>query len=163
MKKARVPSTICTSLALIAAPVFAEPFPEGCFARDYDTAHLAAHPAQVVSQMALHLWRENDETLFRIRVRMADQGHARHDGTAGLTMREEGLCQESGPCYVYCDGGGFRLTSTSPGAIEITTEWMRVVQDAPCEGEALVSDLAEVSGQPTTYRLLASPAATCAE
>lgn len=163
MKKARGPSITFTSLALIAAPALAETFPEGCFVRDYDAALLAAHPAQVVSHMALSFRRDNGETLFRMRVRMADQGHARGDGTAGLTMHEEGFCQPDGPCYVECDGGGFRLTSATPDAIEITTDRMRVVQDAPCEGEAPVSDLAELPDQPTAYRLLASPAAACAE
>lgn len=161
MKKARVRSTIFISALLLGAPGVAETFPEGCFARDYDAAHLAAHPAQVVSRMALNFWRDGEGTLFRIRVRMASQGHALSDGTAGRSMAEEGLCEPDGPCYVFCDGGGFRVIAMSRDAIDITTDWMRVVSTDPCEGEDLVSDLAEVPGQPTTYRLFASAPAVC--
>lgn len=80
-----------------------------CWARTYDSGHLARHPQQTVTRMrlALDLWID-------------PQGGARSHGFALSVARrgEEGpasaggLCHDRADgvgCYVDCDGGGFLL------------------------------------------------------
>lgn len=158
MKKAQVLSTICISAALVAGPVLAQTAPDGCYSRHYAPEHLAAHPQQVVETLLLSITDQG--RAFAIAARMADQGHAGRDGFGGLVMREEGMCNQA-DCAVYCDGGGFEISAVSAQGLDITTRGIRVIAGESCGGEALVSNLAEVWQQPTTYRLYRSPFAVC--
>ena len=162
MRKARVPSTIFTSLALLAAPAAAaQTWPEGCFTRHYDAAHLAAYPDQIVERVSLRLRREDFGMGFRLIARLAPQGHTGLAGFGGMIMSEEGQCTDGQPCYVYCDGGGFTLTRASEDSIDITTDHMRIARGDACDGTSEVSDLSEGPGQSTTYRLYRSRDQLC--
>ncbi|MCB1390881.1 MAG: hypothetical protein KDK12_17330 [Rhodobacteraceae bacterium] len=161
MRKARVPSTIFTSLALLAAPATAQSWPEGCFTRQYGADHLASQPAQIVDRIALRLRHDENGTNFRLIVRLAAQGHAGADGFGGMVMSEEGFCTDGQPCYVYCDGGGFTLSAAHDDSIDITTTYMRIARGDACDGTSEVSDLSEGPGQSTTYRLFRSRDVLC--
>lgn len=158
MKKAQGLSTICISALLFTGAALAQNAPDGCYSRHYTPEHLQAQPQQVVETLLLRISDQGNS--FAIAVRMANQGHAGRDGFGGLIMREEGMCSH-GECLVYCDGGGFVLGNISAESIDITTRAMRVVSGDTCGGEALVSNLAEVFDEPTTYRLFRSPFAVC--
>jgi len=165
MKKARALSTICISL-FAAQAALAQDIPTGCFSRVYDAQHLAAQPAQVVEAMWLNIYQDPDsgaEPSFWIGALLANQGHAGRDGYGGQIFSESGYCQDAAHCFVYCDGGGFALTRAEGDMIEITTSHMRVVSGSDCaadEGQA--TTLAEVPGEPTTYRLFRSEDHICA-
>ncbi|GAB4260866.1 MAG: hypothetical protein Kow0013_04850 [Pararhodobacter sp.] len=169
MKKARVLSIIFTSATLAGAALTAggagsQTLPLGCFTRVYDQAHLASQPDQVVEAMWLRLWHDpadSETPTFRIGALMANQGHAARDGLGGRIMGEEGYCQGL-TCAVYCDGGSFTVTRDTGDMIEITTDHLRVVSEGGCgEGGGVATSLAEVPGQPTTYRLFRSEEHHC--
>jgi len=171
MKKARVPSTICTSalaacLALTPFAATAQRIPEGCFTRVYSDAHLAGQPAQVVAAMWVNFWHDDksdDAPSFRIDALMADQGHARRDGLGGRIMGESGYCTSPDYCAVFCDGGNFAVTRDTGDMIEITTDHLRLVAGGQCgEGVTAVTTLAERPGQPTTYRRYRADPVACA-
>jgi hypothetical protein len=95
-----------------SAPSRAQPGPgvaDGlCLARDYDAAHLAAHPRQRVASVLLWVARP-------------DLGGARHEARIAMRFRSETgwrravtECRVQGAagrqhCGVECDGGGFSL------------------------------------------------------
>ena len=162
MRKARVPSTIFTSLALLVAPAAtAQTWPEGCFTRQYEAAQLAGQPGQVVERLSLRLQRDGGSTRFRLIARLAGQGHAGAAGFGGMVMSEQGECLDGQPCYVDCDGGGFTLTNATDDSIDITTDYMRIARGDACDGTSEVSDLSEGPGQSTTYRLFRSRDVLC--
>jgi len=160
-----VRSTICTSVIAMAwaGAAVAQALPTGCFTREYDAAHLAAQPAQVVSAMWLRIEPvEEVHAFFEMTVRMADQGHAAKAGLGGQILGEGGMCHDAGRCRVDCDGGGFAVTRQQGDSIDISTGWMRVARYGCGSDEADAwSDLAEVPGQSTTYRLYRAPDAAC--
>ncbi|MCB1405014.1 MAG: hypothetical protein KDK01_01825 [Rhodobacteraceae bacterium] len=159
MKKALGLSTICISAVLSVSAALAQAIPSGCFVREYSRAHMAQQPRQVTDLVAL--WIAPGGAAFAILARMANQGHARNSGLAGLGMREEGFCPTARRCVVYCDGGGFDITRVASDSITISTRHLRVTGGESCSGSARVSNLAEVSGQPTLYRLDRRPNAVC--
>jgi len=145
----------------MAGSALAQGAPEGCYSRHYSPQHLAAQPQQVAEIVVLSITDQGAS--FVIAARLADQGHAARDGFGGMVMIEEGMCNADGTCAVYCDGGGFDVSAVTAESIDITTDGLRVIAGDSCGGEALVSNLAEVWGQPTTYRLYRSPLAVCRE
>jgi hypothetical protein len=160
-----VRSTICISMMALTlgGAAMAQGVPTGCFIRDYDAAHLAAQPAQVVSAMWLRIEPvEEVHAFFEMTVRMADQGHAGKAGLGGQILSEGGACLDGARCFVDCDGGGFAVTRQQGDSIDITTDWMRVARFG-CGGDEADawSDLAEIPGQSTTYRLYRAPDAAC--
>ena len=155
MKKALALSTICTSLGLAAAAEVPAP---GCYARDYDAAHLAANPAQGVAGLRLWVFDEGANRGGLIEARMAAQGQGARDGVAGQSLTQVLICNAvDGGCFVECDGGGFSSTPVD-GGIQITTDHFALGEEG-CGG---YSNLAEVPGQVTTYRLTAAAPEACA-
>jgi hypothetical protein len=160
MRKARVLSTICTSLAL-AAPALAQMPPAGaCFGRDYDAAHLARNPQQGVA--GLRLWfydsipGQADSRSVAVQARLADQGQARAAGVGGRTLRSDLRCvDEAGAptCWIECDGGGFTLGARADGGVDLVTEHAVI---GPADGCGGAVNLAE-GFRRTTYRLEARP------
>jgi hypothetical protein len=166
MKKARVLSTICTSLAL-AAPALAQIPPAGsCFVRAYDAAHLARNPQQGVAAIRLRFHAPppgSSEAAAIVIVRMADQGQGRADGVGGQTLRQIAWCRDAGKpsCFVECDGGMIALSALADGGLQLATEHFLVGADLGCGEDTTYSNLSE--GGRTVYRLVAAPAEACAD
>ena len=165
-------STICISvlsLALaLAGGAGADPLlPSGCYARAYDAAHLAAHPAQIVERFTLALTYDAafDATRAPLSVTLADQGRARAEGAGGQTFeqtlycyRADGQTTGSIQCGVECDGGSFDVRLDGE-TLDLRTDYVMVGATGECGG---AFDLAEVIGQPVTYRLFRVDDAQCA-
>ena len=158
-------STAFTSLALLLAlPGIAAadgPTP-GCYARDYDPTHLAAHPEQVVSAMRLRIGvpGANGEAPAQLRVVLADQGRARAEGFGGRTLTQALVCKDrsDGPaCGVECDGGLFSVSEDTEGLM-LTTDRLLVGDSEDCGGSF---DLVERQGEPVSYRLLRADPGAC--
>jgi hypothetical protein len=160
-----VRSTAFTSLVLLwALPglALAEGPAPACYARDYDTAHLASHPDQVVSAMRLRIEAPgaNGEALAELRVVLADQGHARAEGMDGRTLTQALVCKDwgDGPaCGVECDGGLFSVAEDAEG-LTLTTDRLLVGDSEECGGSF---DLVEREGEPVSYRLLRADPSAC--
>lgn len=147
-------------LALLPAPALAELPAPGCYARDYDAAHLAAHPGQGVAALRLWFFTEDSEghtPAALVEARMAPQGQAARDGVDGQVLTQYAVCDPDGTCFVECDGGAFTSAPQADGGLSITTSFFRVGENDSCGG---TSDLAEGPGG-TTYRLSAAPDEAC--
>ena len=115
-----------TILALLAAmPSLAEspqqqmfPGPDSCYARVYSSDHLAKHPAQRVTRIAISPDFVSASPQFAVALRLAFRGPV--TGTAEAT----GYCENNGGSTIYCglegDAGGFQITPAKGGAILIT-------------------------------------------
>lgn len=149
----------------LAAPAQAGPLPEGCYARTYDGAHLAAHPDQVVAEMHLHLFPpdaiQTQGGAF-LRVRVADQGHAGPAGFGGRILTQGLTCfpGERWMCGVDCDGGTFEITRSGGDTLIIRTRYLTVGDTEECGGAI---DIAEHPGQPVSYRLTRADPTQCRE
>lgn len=168
MRKPRALSIIFTSLLAMAGPVAAQEAPFGCFARDYDAVHLAAHPAQVVERLRLNFYRlpgSAPDSLIYVDVmaRMAHQGHAARDGLGGQRMTETGFCNRPTGCGIEADGGTFEITRFQGDLLEIRTSHLRVGQSGGIDGEGVYSSLGETYNEYTTYRLHAAQPEACSE
>lgn len=149
------------ALTLLPGPALAQLPPPGCYARDYDAAHLAAHPGQGVA--GLRLWffaedRDGNTPAALVEARMAAQGQATRDGVADRVLTQYAVCDPTGACYVECDGGSFATEPLADGGLRITTAYFRVGEDDSCAGP---SDLAEAEAPATTYLLAAAPDDQC--
>jgi hypothetical protein len=160
-----VRSTAFTSLGLILAlpglAVAEGPAP-GCYARDYDAAHLTAHPEQVVSAMRLRIGEPgaNGEAPAELRVGLADQGRARAEGFGGRASTQALVCKDWGDdpaCGVECDGGVFAVAEDAEG-VTLTTDRLLVGDPGECGG---LFDLVEREGEPVSYRLLRADPSAC--
>ena len=162
MKKARGLSTICTSLFLAAPGVVLADLPlDRCFVRDYDAAHLAAHPGQGVAGLRLWFFDETDEN-FRahsvlIEARMSAQGQAARDGVAGQVLTQYAFC-DGDTCFVECDGGSFTVQPAAAGGVRLATQFFVLGEAESCGG---ISDLAEQQGSETVYLVPEAPIAAC--
>lgn len=154
--------TLATTAAALATPLAAETVPQGCFHRSYDSAHLAAHPAQGVASLSLWIGHieayGTEDVYFWLEAQMADQGQAARDGVAGQSLGEGGLChRDRAECYVDGDGGGFEIAAVSATGIEIATRGMRLVSaqydDGGYDNTGEVSSLNENTTGITRYRL----------
>jgi hypothetical protein len=159
-----VRSIAFTSLLVLAAPGLAAaegPAP-GCYARDYDAAHLEAHPEQVVSAMRLRVDSPdaNGEAPAELRVVLADQGRARAEGLGGRSLAQALACTDRGQgpaCGVECDGGLFAVVEDAEG-LTLTTDRLLVGDAEECGGSF---DLVEREGEPVSYRLLRADPSAC--
>lgn len=146
----------------IAGPGFAADPVLGCFYRDYSTAHLAKHPAQVVDEIVLSLHRVGESDIFgTLWVQTANQGHAGRAGRGGRLFRQFLLCwKESGTlnCAVECDGGSMTVTKATGDSLTFRTDYLLVGGEEGCGG---LVDLAELPGQPVSYRLNRTNPAIC--
>lgn len=161
MKKARALSTICTSLAL-GAPALAELPAPGCYARDYDAAHLAANPAQGVAALRLWLFDETPGAPAAIiAARMAAQGQGVADGVAGQELLQYTYCDaDDGECFVECDGGSFDTFPQADGGVILSTGHFTIGDNDGCGGS---SSLLEEGASETRYRLAAAAPEVCAD
>ena len=112
----------------------------GCWARHYDAAHLAGHPDQLVTWMALSIDVAIDSELdtvtygFGLGVqRRGETGPA--DAVGQCYDRPEGV-----GCYAECDGGGFLLRRTKtpvPLLLDMRhVGFLRVLDCGEDEGDA---------------------------
>jgi len=155
---AAVAVLLATALPAVAQDTFV-----GCWARDYDAAHLAAHPAQVVRSMRLYVDPGPAVGLAAIlSVVLEDQGRVRGQGLAGRRLEQYLMCFDDDAgritCGVECDGGSFEVLSLTADRVDIRTSWLLVGDVDDCGGAV---DIAEVENQPVTYRLLRAPDADC--
>ncbi|HMO08625.1 MAG TPA: hypothetical protein PKD10_13410 [Paracoccaceae bacterium] len=136
---------------------------DGCYARDYDAAHLAANPAQVVEEMFLEV-NYGPAVGFHaaLFVRIADQGRAARDRLGGRSFEQMLFCDDPDgvtQCETECPGdGGFAVTRDEGGMIEITTDHLQVGPSGACPRGL---DLAESPGRPVTFRLFSVPLENC--
>lgn len=132
-----------------------------CFARTYDTEHLATHPNQTVTAIAAKLsvnsfdnagtWTEIPGVWIQARVRGDDR-------VFGVAMD----CYEGGVCSLDCDGGAVRLRMSSqrPGSLLIFNEGNLTLEPVEC-GEAVSDEareamslwLSSVKGGDDVFRL----------
>ncbi|MCU0906929.1 MAG: hypothetical protein MUF73_05645 [Rhodobacteraceae bacterium] len=149
-------------LLLLAAPASAQGMPQGCWARDYDAAHLAANPDQVVRAMRLSFGKDPENgPVAWLEVTLADQGHAGREGLGGVLLQQGLLCRADGgrpTCVVECDGGSFEVVAQAGGQIDIRTRYLLLGIDDECGGPV---DLAELPDTPVTYRLFRAPDSAC--
>lgn len=150
------------ALTLSAAPAWAE-LPLGCFTRDYSNAHLAENPNQHVASLKL-LFTRGADTMYprflQVEGRFADQGRARLDRVQGQAFHQSAFCtEEAGQprCQVECDGGGLAVHPLRGDTLDVSTDYF-VLEYEGCEA---LSDLAELGGGETTYRLTRAPESAC--
>jgi hypothetical protein len=92
--------------------------PTGCFVRQYDKAHLAAHPGQTVTHLSLSLKPlANPEPFVRsAELDVIVRGKKVSSGAVGdCTVAGAGL-----DCPMDEDAGSFTLTSAAHGALLLT-------------------------------------------
>jgi hypothetical protein len=94
---------IVIALALLAAPARADAPFDGCFVRLYDAEHLADHPDQLVTAIALKPFPEpTDGIILNLYLQM--RGGVAVMGTAYCNQDGEGMT-----CGLEGDAGGFSL------------------------------------------------------
>ena len=136
----------------------ANPKAYACFARHYDTEHLAQHPLQKVSVMKLLISTENDpdfpnfQYAFRLGVSFRDRpGNFDSSGNCGhaptikdpdnsdippqdRVTRPAGIDFE---CHVDCDGGGVNVSlANSDNAIILKLDHIRIWKSNAPDAEA---------------------------
>lgn len=151
-------------MALTASPLAAQSAPEGCFARDYSAAHLAAQPDQVVDCITVNFApsdHDDTQTIAVIRVLMANQGHAARNGIGGMILGEAATNWADPLTFgIDCDGGTLEVTRQDGDMIEFRTQYLRVSTEG-CSGDSVAGDLAEHHGEWTTYRLFSADPSFC--
>ena len=148
--------------AFLASAGQAENIPFSCFYRDYTDEHLAAHPTQIVDE----IWMRFDEDVYGyqfvdILVRTANQGHAAKDGLGGQLFDQTVHCWDNEgvlACAVDCDGGYMEVEAHDGEMLQFRTQNLWVGDTEECGGAI---DLAEIPGQPVSYRLYATDDLAC--
>lgn len=162
MKRIPALSTIFTSLVL-ALPAGAQTVPDGCYMRTYSAEHLAANPAQVVEWITMFFApiSGGTDTSIRVRVQMANQGHAARDGVGGMMMTQD-LSNFYAAASYNVDGDGGSLQVTSVDASGLTFHTFGVFLSPGGDFfEDHTSTLSEGSNGPTTYRLYTAAPSAC--
>lgn len=138
---------------------------KSCYKRDYSEAHLKAHPNQHVQSLRIKLVEvsETKTATAYVSGRYSDQGRAKRDKLRGESFMQSAFCldAEAGKrfsCHVECDGGSFKILSRSAEGMEIETAYFALADSDGCEAK---SDLAELGGGKTVYRLTAAPETDC--
>lgn len=153
-----------TALGLVlASPTLAQTLPMGCFARDYDAAHLAANPQQNVQSIRLNFVPEHEfgSNVMAVRVLLANQARAADEGFGGQVMEQLSYCWDDGGtlrCGVECDAGIMDIGTVVGDRLDVTTSNFWVGDVEGCGG---AMDLAEIDGQSTTYRVFRADGAQC--
>lgn len=132
-----------------------------CFVRDYDAAHLAKSPAQIVQSITVLLPDDPRRDGMRLSASFADQGHVAGTPHSGQTLIQGLFClTEDGPlrCGVECDGGLLTVTRQDAKVLEFQTDYLTMGDSEQCGGTV---DLAEIPGQSVTYRLFKTDLARC--
>lgn len=94
------------------------PGPDRCYARVYSADHLASHPAQRVTRIAISPDFRIAAPQFAVQLRLTLRG------PAGGAVEATGYCENEGGSTIYCglegDAGGFQITPAKGGAIIIS-------------------------------------------
>lgn len=154
------------ALAALALPAAAaaQAVPNGCYSRTYSAEHLAANPEQVVEWITLAFYPEDNlsgQVQTRLRVRLADQGHAARDGVGGMVMMQflSNFVQPDA-FHVDGDGGSLRITQLDAAGLIFETGGLFISPGGDFF-EKDRSNLSEGPGRLTTYRLDAAPLNAC--
>lgn len=126
-----------------------EPLP-GCYTRIYDEAHLAGQPQQWVK--GISVWIEYDWETEHARegsIVVIPKGVTTQDGLLTAIMTCGSETRDPSWCKAWCDGGIVELLKADASGLTVKTHGLLVMQEGCRNGR----DLAEVSGQPTQYRL----------
>jgi hypothetical protein len=125
-----------------------------CWSRQYDAAHMTAHPDQKVAAMSLAVtyWDETainpSQYVFRLEADL-------RDGTHGTAI---GPCSADGNkmwCGVECDGGGVLVSNRSGGDVLIDLEAIgNIAMTSGCAEEILDEGFALQSGRDDKQFLL---------
>ncbi len=156
-------ATVVVAAIVVAAATVTAAAQDGCFARDFDAAHLEAHPEQVVERLALYFSEDAVRPGVRfveITARMARQGHALRRGAGGMAMEEFASCTPEGLCTISCDGGTFLISRFDGDMVEIQTADARVSAQ-PCNPNTVVSILSDAPGEIATFQLSQAPDGRC--
>jgi hypothetical protein len=157
-------STIFTGLALtvlLAAPALAN----GCYARRYSAAHLAAHPGQVVAAIEFRIGKDpfGDGLAAVMRVTAARQVKA-HGGKSFIQTfscyRDKGVLN----CDADCDSGKILISREDGKVLEFHTRRLRMSDTdnlANNDGCTFSMDIAERPDEDVAYRLSRAPEAAC--
>jgi hypothetical protein len=140
-----------------------------CFERQYSRQHLASHPKQVVSYIAIKRFPENWNTrsdhkgkpLTYIQIDVKFAGSSRLMSEGAICTLENGKLE----CGIECDGGGFSISGRGKAGLRLRTgEWgFRVVANAGCDGEASENDVKYVTRKTDDkiFALREAPMARC--
>ncbi|MEM7399242.1 MAG: hypothetical protein AAF354_09890 [Pseudomonadota bacterium] len=106
---------------------------DGCYAREYSASHLAQHPDQTVTSMALGLRAQKDDPkLFDGAIAVTVRGSDRRRLTVGIC---EPTGRNSFDCGIECDGGSFQLRPSSrKGSMRLILQ--RIYFDGGCGFDA---------------------------
>lgn len=112
-----VAAALLFSVPALAGPLDATFRKHSCYAHNYDAAHLARHPRQTVTRLALNYLPENADSKpntparFELGFGFELKGHdGYYDGNAVCTTKGSGF-----DCSLEGDDGSFRLTPTGGG------------------------------------------------
>lgn len=112
MKRALI-LALCAATPALAESPRAAVFPgdQGCYRRDYDAAHLAAHPDQLVKTIRLSAdSAQSDARFLLLTIEIQPRG--------GAAVRARGYCENTGgslSCGLEGDAGWLTLEPTSKG------------------------------------------------
>lgn len=94
------------------------PRPDSCYARSYTAQHLAEHPAQRVTAIAIRPDAGAALPFLGVQLDLSLRG------TPGGAVAALASCENEGSDTLYCtmegDAGGFQITTAKGGAILIT-------------------------------------------
>jgi hypothetical protein len=126
----------CAAILMLATPVVAKSpqdqmFPDSgsCYARTYTAEHLAAHPKQQVTDIAVKPDFDFAKPLLALYLTMALRN------VPGDDFETYSACENEGEKTLYCtlegDAGAFKVTPTKEGAIliEVSRRGMTLEND----------------------------------
>lgn len=116
-------AALLTCLSLAAAEAQSpqdQMFPRGdrCYARNYGAGHLAKHPDQRVTRIAVSPDFVSEAPRLALELRLQLRG------SNGGAFEAQAVCENNGASTLYCamegDAGGFQITPARNRAIQIT-------------------------------------------
>lgn len=118
-------SVSCAAILMLATPLAAKSprdqmFPDSasCYARSYSADHLAAHPAQRVTNLSISPVTDFSEPLLGLYLTLELRG------VPGGAFQAYSACENEGGDTLYCmmegDAGGFQITPAKGGAILVS-------------------------------------------
>lgn len=127
----------------------------GCYARHYDTRHLAEHPDQIVERIVIRVDAPpvDQPPDMDLAVWTANQGHVVSTGNQNRRFDQWLLCwseAEKTLCGVECDAGVAHIQRADRDILQFTTNHLWVGEAEGCGGAV---NLAEHTGQSVAYRL----------
>lgn len=174
---------ICISVILASTASVAQDMPDGCYQRIYSAEHLRDNPDQTVSELTMEFGQFSaffdldedlqDTPVVRVEALMASIPSTTESGTAGRRFSSVLFCGQhrrhrldpewmqdgAVSCSGECDGGTFQVVSANETEMLIRTQGVRLTACGEMDGFAMLKD--DQDG-PTTYKLFAAPAESCA-